>query len=988
MSNNLTFKISAETKEAQQALADLLRSFQSLKSGASLDTVGAGASRSIAPVAALTAAVGGLAAAAASAGFALKKGLNANAAAESAQLGIKTVIASLYDMRDANGVLLEGTDALAVAGTEADKQLQALRVAGMSTAATFEELSSAFQVALGTGAGAGLGVDQIRQLTVDLVQAASAFSLQGDQLNSEIRAILSGNEIDNSQIAQGLGLTGAQIKLWREQGTLVENLNERLKVFRQIGDEAGKTWTATLSNLSDGITLFLRQSTAGAFDGIKTALQEALAAAIDPKSGAIKPAFQGIADLATEVFTDIGDQIANMIDGAVSLAQELSAWLTENRDTVLSTYDAFKNVFSAVGDVIENIASAVGMTAKASAEAGVLRTVFNTVALMVAATADGMKILGGTLAVLGGTVVAVLVAPLKFVAQVIDQITGSKLASYADTIQAAALKSTRFGTEMFKAGVALENVRKTEERIRQQGVAAIVKPGVIAPAATGKTGTATVRNRQAAAAKEDAAAKRAADKAAREAEAQARRDAAALDALNKALADYSAQQAATLREKALAQLDADLDKQLLSQQEYYRKRADIETQALDREKAVKEASIAELQKVMESEKAAQDERLKAAADIVKLRAELEALDGKKAVIAVELDKNSEAVRRYLAELKQDLQANLLDLQGDTAGAARSRLLAETERMLADARVKGDAEAQALIRQTAEAKGRIIDFEEASRVLSRTSTELGLSEQRIQRELTRGTIDDIEAQRQVREARLGTAEAMREQVEAAEKLAALTGDPERILEAKRLREAYEDLAGTLDSVAVDINQTFFGALKQGFNDLVTGAKSFGDVMRNIITSVLSKLADLALNRALSSLMGSLGGAGGGLGGLLSGLFSPRATGGAVSADGAYIVGERGAETFFPGMSGTIVPTSRLQSVLADMLGFKARKAPNAANNRGLSSMAPVGGNTNVSVAPKVVVAAGDFLSAIQSMPEAERWIVQVASANGKRIKAAW
>jgi len=223
----LSFKIDAETAAALKKVSAFQRELAALNGVKLQDpTVGitagfAGASKGLAGLAGGFMALGAAAAGAAAAvGLAMKKGFSNNAETESTALGIKAIIASLQDVRTASGEPAKGMEKLAIAGEEAQRQLQLLRVAGMNTSAEFKDLAAAFQTALGAGSGAGLGVDQIREITVSLTQAAGAFNLAGDQLSSEIRAILSGDQVDNSQIAQGLGITGAQIKLWREQGTL------------------------------------------------------------------------------------------------------------------------------------------------------------------------------------------------------------------------------------------------------------------------------------------------------------------------------------------------------------------------------------------------------------------------------------------------------------------------------------------------------------------------------------------------------------------------------------------------------------------------------------------------------------------------------------------------------------------------------------------------------------------------------------------------
>ena len=104
-----------------------------------------------------------------------------------------------------------------------------------------------------------------------------------------------------------------------------------------------------------------------------------------------------------------------------------------------------------------------------------------------------------------------------------------------------------------------------------------------------------------------------------------------------------------------------------------------------------------------------------------------------------------------------------------------------------------------------------------------------------------------------------------------------------------------------SSAERLKQTLVTDLGNGIRELIKGAATLNDVMRN----VLNKMIDAAFNMAL------FGNAGGsfmpGLG-LLGSIF--KADGGPVKRGGSFIVGERGPELFTPGVSGMITPNHAL------------------------------------------------------------------------------
>jgi uncharacterized protein YcfJ len=116
----------------------------------------------------------------------------------------------------------------------------------------------------------------------------------------------------------------------------------------------------------------------------------------------------------------------------------------------------------------------------------------------------------------------------------------------------------------------------------------------------------------------------------------------------------------------------------------------------------------------------------------------------------------------------------------------------------------------------------------------------------------------------------------------------------LLKEKQLRE--DNL-----NIQKEITNIIANDMGNGIKDLITGAQSFNDVMRN----ALNNMANAFLNLGI---FGNFGGSFERGKGLLGAIF--RAEGGPVKGGKSYIVGERGPEMFTPGSSGMITPNHAL------------------------------------------------------------------------------
>lgn len=94
-------------------------------------------------------------------------------------------------------------------------------------------------------------IESATALTKGWASAFSLLKIPADQVNSEIRAILSGTELENSQIAQSIGLNKQQIDQYKAQGILVDKLVEKLSVFTAGNAKASRSIEGVGSNITE-----------------------------------------------------------------------------------------------------------------------------------------------------------------------------------------------------------------------------------------------------------------------------------------------------------------------------------------------------------------------------------------------------------------------------------------------------------------------------------------------------------------------------------------------------------------------------------------------------------------------------------------------------------------------------------------------------------------------------------------------------------------
>lgn len=284
----------------------------------------------------------------------VREGIEFNQLIETAILGVASIITASAELRDSQGKAVKGAEALAGAYKLAEDQIQKIRIAGLQTAATTEQLAEAFQQATGPGLAAGLNLDQIRKVTIQIVQAAGAIGVPFNQLNQEVRSILAATIDRNSRIAKTLQITNAQVKAAQEQNRLADFLNEKLQAFSVAGERAATTMFVIKSNLKETLQVFAGTATKTLFEKLKVSLQALLLGTFDFTTLQISDKFQGILSAMQSLFGSIGDLIALGLQSAVRGAAALSSWFKTHKVQVDQIVESFFEMTKALGRIIRD----------------------------------------------------------------------------------------------------------------------------------------------------------------------------------------------------------------------------------------------------------------------------------------------------------------------------------------------------------------------------------------------------------------------------------------------------------------------------------------------------------------------------------------------------------------------------------------------------------------------------------------------------------
>lgn len=828
---------------------------------------------------ALTAAVGGIAYAVQGVSAAISAGFDFNRAAESAPIAFAALISSQAKLEDSSGKLLKGQEAYNAALVLSRDLYQQLLIKGQETAASNEQLINAFQITLSSGLAAGVtDMGQLLNLSTAFLQTATAMQVPLDQMRQEISSILTAQISSDSVIGKSLGITNEQVKKAKEQGTLVQLLNERMAQFVIAAKDANGTLDVMLANTKEALSTLAGRATRSLFDGVKQGLSSAFNVLID-KSGKLTKPMQEFADLTDSAAAKFGGVLGSAVSGVANMINNMVAVYKEHQSQIDEINRLFGLVFDQIGNVFGELKAATAQTDmfghSLTVVDGLARVAVATFSIM----ADAIGLSVGAVKLVGAAISRFVIGTLSTALEMLNKVSkfaggpefGKGLLDSAKKTQASLKEiqdagATRLleGAKNTKAAIAALDAKATAKAKKDAAKASVATPKI----------TGALRKPE----EDDKKSKAAADKAKREAEALAK---AQLDATVAAadreqkLADA---QRALMSQKTKEQYDAGL----LSLEQYHAARInEIKAQYGDEIKLLEARKAAEAAKPVDS-----------AADKVAQAKEIANIENDIAIKRIEQEKEIAKVSYETAKQKkenalalQEAQQQLLEKTGKVDEAARMALdieLAKQEEVLSKAGMtRAEREAYiATLRKQGEA---VIALSAIERQSSEQLRSLDAERERIQAQVATGKLFSFQAEQQIAALEQSRIPALRELAKSMMELAKASGDAMQIQRAEDFArqidalEVSSDVAGKkMGELVKTIEDGLKNSIKDGLMSLVDGnmsvADSFKSLARSVVGSLQEMLAEMIAVQAQQAILGSLGLGGGAKGGGGSGFLS--------------------------------------------------------------------------------------------------------------------
>jgi hypothetical protein len=792
----------------------------------------------------------------------ITEGMRINEFLESSRLGIATSVVAQYNLVDAQGKLLEGQEAYNAALAISEEQMYAIRVAGLETAATSEELVRSFQVAMASGASQGItDLTKLRELTVNVTNAATAMGVAQAEVPVALRAVISGRELEATTIGKTLGLTGELVRSWQEQGTLVENLEKRLASYTVGAKAAASSWKVVKSNIEEAFQVFSGQVTSGLFEQLSKSANAALSGVFDTKNLGISESFSAIAGTLKDIFDGVGTIIGETIAYLIESAKTLNKFLQDNAETIGEFEQGFKEIYVAVKEVFKAVFDIIGAMAGVRSETGQIKLAVNAVliglkgvSLLLAGIADGARAVGGVLIWVGGLIATALIYPLEKALENIGNALNTVKAGWGDAMLSASKSMGQVGAKVRSVGADLLAPLANGTSAVQKLMKAFGETGASADSTEKKVKKlgGTIGD-----------VKFPTDKK-KELLAAATAESEALFAIVK---DRLA------REQR--ELDYQLSQEKISIERYYAERKRLQLEALAGEITAKEQVLANVEPGTKND----DKRIKLQSDINILRA-------KEGDIILDNNRKAEEATRTLEAKVLELTAQL---EQDTGTQTAETVAATVSAKFRDVRNQFVTEFGAASKQvnlvdslinveTTKAKFAILQKQYQD-----TMTAMQLAESQIRSDEESGILSSSEAALKLNAIHQQTGAELATLIPQMQEYAGVLKDPAISLSVQKLGQ---DLT-TMTAVATEAGRQMADSLESSFatlfEDIATGSKSAGDAVADFARSVVASIAKIASQQMASSIMsGIFGGAQGGATGFFSKLFM--AGGGSVPGSG--------------------------------------------------------------------------------------------------------
>lgn len=280
-------------------------------------------------------------------------------------------------------------------------------------------------------------------------------------------------------------------------------------------------------------------------------------------------------------------------------------------------------------------------------------------------------------------------------------------------------------------------------------------------------------------------------------------------------------------DRALAELERLYDEGEIGLREYFQRKQELQTQAID-------AAIAQAR----HELAVADSQEAQAKALV----EIEKLQRDRAEIGPAIAREQAKAEKELARSLEDVKDRLAELQGDTTASARRAIEREREELLR--KFRDDPEAAQWIERLFNAETARTQLNAIRDEVQRTISDLRGTEDLLAAQVEAGQVMPHEAERQLqalREQSIAQLQAYREQLAA---LYEASGDPEVLRQLQAVDTEIARVAANMGRMRQQIADQAINSLTTFFTDLATGAKSAGEALRDFVLDFARGMAQIA------------------------------------------------------------------------------------------------------------------------------------------------
>ena len=286
---------------------------------------------------------------------------------ESSQIAIASVIGATNKIADGQGRQLEGAEKFNAAQEISATLMEKIQVLALSTTATYDDLVQGVSGIIAPATKAGVAMEKLPQFAVTAAQAMTAMKIPVSQMRTEIESLLSGN-INKAQdlLATNLGISGEMVRNWQQQGTLVAELEKRLRVFADAGEATAQTWSGLKSNMQDALDYLSSKTGSGLFEGAKQSYRELLALLVntDQNKLGLGEDVQNIVAMMKRLEDEIGNNLAEVTRKFVNYIKELNnpENLADFEQKIRDIAGSAKTAFDAL-DKFASVITEIGGTA-------------------------------------------------------------------------------------------------------------------------------------------------------------------------------------------------------------------------------------------------------------------------------------------------------------------------------------------------------------------------------------------------------------------------------------------------------------------------------------------------------------------------------------------------------------------------------------------------------------------------------------------------